>query len=192
MINTMRKIFIIFSFLLFLCGAVYSQSSPSKKVSTKDSPTGSDFTRETVETFCRNLTAELEENQKNYKKQSYLSYSLHHKTIERWLNYQFLELDSEINLSWFRKLDEFIQFFYNTKRSYDKSSEAETSETKTLSKKRFDAGLENFKKFLEKDPPKPPAQRLEMLKRQKQEYLRTKKAQERKQSGNTRKLFDDN
>ncbi len=189
----MKKIFSIFYLVLFLCGAVYSQNNSASAGFTKDPPGGKDITQDVVEAFCRKLLAELETDQKNYAKQSYLSYSLARNNVNRWLNYQFLELDSDINQSWFKKLNQFIQFFHDTKRSYDKSREVENSEFRVLNKKRFDAGVASFKKFMELKPPKPPPQRLEVLKRQKQEYLRAKKVEERKKNsgGKTRKLFDD-
>lgn len=177
---------------IFVFGMIslYGQSKP---VMTKDSPVGGDLTGEVVKKFCDQVTKELDSTQKDFKKQSYQNYVLLSHQLNKWLHYQFLELDSDINRSWFNKVQEFLAFFYNTKKEYDRSLATENSETKALCKKRFDAGVANFKKFMELKPPKPPPQRLEVLKRQKQEYLRAKKVEERKKSsgGKTRKLFDD-
>lgn len=176
--------------LVFLMITLYGQA-PARPVITKDSPVGGDLSEEVVKKFCDQIIKELDSTQSKFNKQSYQNYILLNHQLNKWLNYQFLELDSDINRDWFRKIGEFLVFFYNTKKAYDRSLEADTSEAKSLSKKRFDAGVENFKKFLEREPPKPPAQRLEILKRQKQEYHQVKRAAERKKSGNTRKLFDD-
>ncbi|MFA6658129.1 MAG: hypothetical protein WCS25_00375 [Victivallaceae bacterium] len=108
------------------------------------------------------------------------------------MNYQFLELDSGIDRNWFKKLDQFIVFFHNTKRANDFSSDAADSEARALCKKRFEAGFANFKKFMELKPPKPPPQRLEVLKRRKEEYLKAKRAEERRKgNAGKKRLFDD-
>lgn len=179
--------------VLFGMISLYGQGSQTRPVMVKDSPAGSDISEEVVKKFCAKLSGFLKSDSDNFKKSTYINYHYMHRNLSEWLNYQFLELDSGIDRNWFKKLDQFIIFFHNTKRANDFSSDAADSEAKALCKKRFDVGVANFKKFMEVKPPKPPPQRLEVLKRQKQEYLRAKKVEERKKNsgGKTRKLFDD-
>jgi len=172
--------------------SLYGQRSQAKPVMTKDSPLGSDISEEVVKKFCSKLSDFLKSDSDNFKKSTYINYHYMHRDLSEWLNYQFLELDSGIDRNWFKKLDQFIVFFHNTKRANDFSSDAADSEARALCKKRFEAGFANFKKFMELKPPKPPPQRLEVLKRRKEEYLKAKRAEERRKgNAGKKRLFDD-
>ncbi len=164
-----------------------------KTVITKEPPMGNAVSPEIVEKFYENLVSIAEKDLENFATPSYMKYSSLHDDLVKLMNYQFLELDSEIELSWFKKVDDFISFFYKTKRTNDLGFQAADSPKKIENKKRFETGLANFKKFLEKEPPKPKLERLEVLKRQKQEYEREKRLKEKTQgkgSDGKQKLFD--
>ncbi len=192
----MRICFI--SFCVFLTISCWSQTAqkpgpkpaaPAKPVITKDSPTGGDITSEIAKEFANKLVNYAEEDLQNFGKPSYTRYTYLHNTMVKWLNYQFLEADSEIAISWFKKIDEFIVFFQNTKKDYDLGFQEAGSPEKQQLKQRFEKGLANLKGILEQVPPKTKPDRLEALKRQKQTYLREKKAAERAKSGK-QTLFD--
>ena len=172
---------------------LYGQKAPAKAVITKDSPVGSDLSETVVQAFCDQIVKELDGTQEDFKKQSYQNYTIYSHQLNKWLNYQFLELDSDIDRSWFNKIQEFFVFFHKTKRAYDRSLEADTSKTKTLSKKNFEIGVASFKKFLKQKPPKANPQRVAYLKRVKEAYLKEKRAAERakeRASGSKKSLYD--
>lgn len=180
------------SFIIILVFSMVNLYGQAKPVMAKDSPVGGDLTGEVVKKFCDQVTKELDNTQKDFKKQSYQNYVLLSHQLNKWLHYQFLELDSDINRSWFNKVQEFLVFFHNTKKTYDRSLDTANSKAKILNKNRFEAGVANFKKFMELKPPKPPPQRLEVLKRRKEEYLKAKRAEERRKgNAGKKRLFDD-
>ncbi len=179
--------------LVFSMVSLYGQKAPAKTVMTKDSPVGSDISETVVQAFCDQIVKELEGTQNDFKKQSYQNYTIYSHQLNKWMNYQFLELDSDIDRSWFNKIQEFFVFFHKTKRTYDRSLEADTSKAKTLSKKDFEVGVASFKKFLKLKPPKANPQRVAYLNREKKKYLEEKRAKERakeRASGNKTSLYD--
>ena len=190
----MRYFFFIFLWMLLVQLPVFGQAAGNNRPPAKTNETSyGDITPDRVKQFCDMLRKSLEDDLKDYPKVSYAKYSAYRRTLADWINYSFLELDSDIDISWFKKLHVYLKFCYNTKKEYDLSPFKAEAEQKVINKKRFEAGFANFKKFMEVKPPKPPPQRLEVLKRQKQEYLRARKVEERKKNsgGKTRKLFDD-
>ncbi len=174
--------------LCFLVGtSMLGQAASTKPVLVKESPTGDEITKEIVEGFCRKIVEYVEEDLDNPKKSSFLKYASISGDLKKWMNYQFLELDSGIDKSWFVKVDEFIAFFMKTKREYETSSELSDSKFKTTNKKRFEVGLERFKALIDKPTPAK-KERLDILKLQKKEYQRQKEAAERAKGGKPKKI----
>lgn len=162
-----------------------------KPIIAKDSPTGRDIDETTVEGFIKRIQDYLNEDLKNYQKPSYMKYSFQLNELQKWLNYQFLEADTEIDISWFKKLHEFIDFFYKTKREYDLSSMPTKSKFKADNKNKFEIVAKRFDVLIKK-PTKANPQRVAYLKRRKEEYLKAKRAEERRKgNAGKKRLFDD-
>lgn len=178
----------ILLFSLFLVGCTFAQTTRATKAPlVKDSPTGNFIEKSTVKGFTETVIKFLEEDLDNYSKTSYLKYSGRLNELRKWMNYQFLIADSEIDLSWFKKVEEFLNFFHKTKKENDLSYEAADSKFKTDNKRKFETGVDRFKKLVEKPTPAN-KDRVADLKQQQRAYLRQKAAAERAKKGQPKKI----
>lgn len=183
-------------YFLFICVCVFFAQvtlfGQAPVVKTKESGYG-DITPERVQQFCDMLKKTIEDDLKDYSKISYAKYNVHYRTLGSWINYSFLELDSDIDTSWFKKIHSYVRFCYTTKKKYDLSPFNAEYKEQVTNKKLFEAAFENFKKFLKQKTPKANPQRVAYLKREKEKYLREKRAKERAEeraSGSKKSLYD--
>ena len=178
----MRMVLVILGLGLF--GSVFAQQpaksapakpAPPKVVISKDSPTGSSITEQQVKEFTDSILSGLDADLNAYNKASYMRYLSFKSKLNGWRNYQFLESDTKIAADWFKKVGDFVDFFYTTKRENDLSSLPATAKTRADNKTKFEEGVRRFKILAEKPVAANP-QRIAVLKQQQQEYLRAKAA----------------
>lgn len=163
-----------------------------KPIITKDSPTGRAIDQDAVGAFTKTIQDYLNEDLKNYPKSSYMKYSFSVDELQKWLNYQFLEADTEIDINWFKKLHEFVNFFYQTKLEHDLSPLAAKSKFKADNKNKFEIVAKRFDVLIKK-PVKANPQRVAYLKREQKKHFEEKRAKERakeRASGNKTSLYD--
>lgn len=126
--------------------------------------------REYILKFCKEVSEAMNNRIAGKKGISSSAFAAMTSQVTAWSNYRFIEVDTEIDISWFKSLAQFSDFFQKTLRRLESSRQPATHPDIQKLKKNLKIGAERFETLIN-NPPKAPEQRLTFLKREKKKFI---------------------
>jgi len=171
----------LFTFASFAASKPVAAAKPATAV--KKNTEGS-VSRDNVMTFLNESYAIFTKGEKNGQPASAIKYMSVAAVVKNWLALRFLEVDSEIDISWYNKVFAYLDYMAKTKQYLDTAKmngKANTPEYKDIAAK-FEDFKKRFADLLSKPTPVE-KKKLEKLQEEKKKWEAEKRRAEAKKKG---------
>lgn len=176
----------IYPVIIFLCLFVFSSFADSKKVAAAKNATAPDniyafVSRDAVLGFLNEANTVFVKGEKNGQPATAIKYLSVTAVVKNWLKLCFLEVDTEIDISWYNKVFSYLNYMVKAKQFLDTArmnGKANTSDYKAVAAK-LDEAYKRFGELL-KNPVPVEQKKLAKLREEKRKWESEKRSKDEK------------